>query len=128
MTAGAGGFVDITARASKIVYSGFFNAGAKMDVLDGKLQIEKEGKVKKLVREVEQVSFSGRRAVTQGQDITYVTERCVMKLTPEGVVVTEIAPGVELQANILDQAEFPLIVSPNLKPMSRPCSSPQKWD
>ena len=84
---------------------------------DGKLHIEKEGKVKKLVREVEQISFSGKRAVMQGQDITYVTERCVMKLTPEGVVVTEIAPGVELQANILDQAEFPLIVSPELKPM-----------
>ena len=54
----------------------------------------------------------------QGQDITYVTERCVMKLTGEGIVVTEIAPGVELQANILDQSEFPLIISPKLRPMS----------
>ncbi len=117
VTAGAGGFVDITARARKIVYSGFFNAGAKMEIVDGKLRIEKEGKVKKLVREVEQVSFSGRRGVTQGQDVTYVTERCVMKLTPEGIVVTEIAPGVELQSNILDQSEFPLIVSPALKSM-----------
>jgi acyl CoA:acetate/3-ketoacid CoA transferase len=117
VTAGAGGFVDITARARKIVYSGFFNAGAKMEIVDGKLKIEKEGKIKKLVREVEQVSFSGRRGVTQGQDVTYVTERCVMKLTPEGIVVTEIAPGVELQSNILDQSEFPLIVSPALKTM-----------
>ena len=117
VTAGAGGFVDITARARKIVYSGFFNAGAKMDVVDGKLRIDKEGRVKKLVREVEQVSFSGRRAVMQGQDVTYITERCVMKLAREGIVVTEIAPGVELQANILDQAEFPLLVAPNLKPM-----------
>ena len=117
VTAGAGGFVDITARARKIVYSGFFNAGAKMDVVDGKLRIDKEGRVKKLVREVEQVSFSGRRAVMQGQDVTYITERCVMELTPQGIVVTEIAPGVELQANILDQAEFPLLVAPNLKPM-----------
>jgi propionate CoA-transferase len=118
VTAGAGGFVDITSRAKKIVYSGFFNAGAKMEIRDGKLHIEKEGKVKKLVREVEQISFSGKRAVMQGQDITYVTERCVMKLTSEGVVVTEIAPGVELQSNILDQAEFPLIISPKLRPMS----------
>ena len=118
VTAGAGGFVDITSRAKKIVYSGFFNAGAKMEIRGGKLHIEKEGRVKKLVREVEQISFSGKRAVTQGQDITYVTERCVMKLTSEGVVVTEIAPGVELQANILDQSEFPLIVSPKLKPMN----------
>ncbi|MGQ0485600.1 MAG: acyl CoA:acetate/3-ketoacid CoA transferase [Hyphomicrobiales bacterium] len=119
VTAGAGGFVDITARARRIVYSGFFNAGAKMEVKDGKLRIDKEGRVKKLVREVEQVSFSGRRAVAQGQDVTYVTERCVMKLTREGMVVTEIAPGAELQANILDQSEFPLIVAPDLKPMQK---------
>ena len=118
VTAGAGGFVDITSRAKKIVYSGFFNAGAKMEIRDGKLHIEKEGKVKKLVREVEQISFSGKRAVMQGQDITYVTERCVMKLASDGVVVTEVAPGVELQANILDQSEFPLIISPRLKPMN----------
>lgn len=117
VTAGAGGFVDITARARKIVYSGFFNAGAKMEIVGGKLRIEKEGKVKKLVREVEQVSFSGSRGVMQGQDVTYITERCVMKLAPEGIVVTEMAPGVELQSNILDQSEFPLIVSPALKTM-----------
>jgi len=71
------------------------------------------------VNEVEQVSFSGRRGVAQGQDVTYVTERCVMKLTPDGIVVTEIAPGVDLQANILDQSEFPLIVSPKLKEMDK---------
>ncbi|WP_373502933.1 acyl CoA:acetate/3-ketoacid CoA transferase [Aestuariivirga sp.] len=125
VTAGAGGFVDITTRARKIVYSGFYNAGAKMEIVDGKLKIEKEGKVKKLVKEVEQVSFSGRRGVMQGQDVTYVTERCVMKLAPEGIVVTEIAPGVELQANILDQAEFPLIVSPGLKEMDKRLFQPE---
>ena len=117
VTAGAGGFVDITARAKRIVYSGFYNAGAKMEVAEGKLRIDKEGKVRKLVNEVEQVSFSGPRGVAQGQDVTYVTERCVLKLTAEGIVVTEIAPGVELQSNILDQSEFPLIVSPQLKEM-----------
>lgn len=117
VTAGVGGFVDITARARKIVFSGMFNAGAKLSVEDGKLVIEKEGKLKKLVNEVEHVTFSGRRAVEQGQDITYVTERCVMKLTAKGIVLTEIAPGVDLQAHILDQSEFPLIVSDNLKTM-----------
>ncbi len=85
VTAGAGGFVDITARAKKIVFSGFFNAGAKLSLADGALRIDQEGKVKKMVDEVEHVSFSGKRAVAQGQDITYVTERCVMKLTPEGL-------------------------------------------
>ena len=117
VTAGAGGFVDITARAKKIVYSGFYNAGAKMDVVDGKLRIEKEGRIKKLVKACEQITFSGRRAVMQNQDVTYVTERAVLKLTREGIVVMEIAPGVELQANILDQSEFPLIISPELKLM-----------
>lgn len=117
VTAGAGGFVDITARARKIVFSGMFNAGAKLGIEGGKLVIEKEGKLKKLVNEVEHVTFSGRRAIEQGQDITYVTERCVMRLTPDGIVLTEIAPGVDLQAHVLDQSEFPLIVSENLKVM-----------
>ncbi|MEJ6849495.1 acyl CoA:acetate/3-ketoacid CoA transferase [Sinorhizobium fredii] len=117
VTAGAGGFVDITARAKKIVFSGMFNAGAKLAVADGRLVIEKEGKLKKLVNQVEHVTFSGRRAIEQGQDITYVTERCVMKLTPEGIVLTEIAPGVDLQTHILDQSEFPLIVSNEIKVM-----------
>lgn len=115
VTAGAGGFVDITARARKIVFSGMFNAGAKLGIADGRLVIEKEGKLKKLVNEVEHVTFSGRRALEQGQDITYVTERCVMKLSADGIVLTEIAPGVELQRDILDQSEFPLIIAPDLK-------------
>ncbi|WEX77373.1 acyl CoA:acetate/3-ketoacid CoA transferase [Sinorhizobium numidicum] len=117
VTAGAGGFVDITARAKKIVFSGMFNAGAKLSVAEGRLVIEKEGKLKKLVNQVEHVTFSGRRAVEQRQDITYVTERCVMKLTPEGLVLTEIAPGADLQTDILDQSEFPLTVSDRLKRM-----------
>ena len=126
VTAGAGGFVDITSRARKLVFSGFYNAGAKMEISNGKLNIEKEGKVKKLVKDVEQVSFSGRRGVAQGQDVTYVTERCVMKLVSEGIVLTEIAPGVDLQANILNQSEFPLIVSPDLKEMDRQLFQPEK--
>src|SRR5215216_2572005 len=110
VTAGVGGFVDITARARKIVFSGFFMAGAQLAVDDGRLRIEKEGKVRKLVDAVEHVSFSGRRAVAQGQDITYVTERCVMRLAPDGIEVTEIAPGIDLKTDVLDKVEFPLIV------------------
>jgi propionate CoA-transferase len=110
VTAGAGGFVDITARARKIVFSGFFTAGAKLDIHDGQLVIRKEGKVRKLVEAVEQVSFSGPRAVAQGQEITYITERCVMELARDGIVVTEIAPGVDLDRDVLAQANFPLLV------------------
>jgi propionate CoA-transferase len=125
VTAGAGGFVDITARAKKIVFSGFFTAGAGLAIEAGKLKIEREGKVAKLVEEVEQVSFSGSRAVAQGQDVSYVTERCVMRLTPTGVVVTEIAPGVDLERDILAQAKFPLRASADLKRMEAALFRPE---
>lgn len=124
VTAGAGGFVDITCRARKIVFSGMFNAGAKLRVEDGRLVIDKEGKIKKLVEAVEHVTFSGRRAVEQGQDVTYVTERCVMKLTPAGLVVTEIAPGVDIERDILAQSEFPLTIANDLRTMSAGIFSP----
>ena len=117
VTAGAGGFVDITARARRIVFSGFFTAGAGLDIVDGALKIRGEGKVKKLVESVEQVSFSGPRAVEQGQHITYVTERCVMELTRDGIAVTEIAPGVDLDRDVLAQANFPLRVPDRPRPM-----------
>jgi acyl CoA:acetate/3-ketoacid CoA transferase len=125
VTAGAGGFVDITCRAKKIVFSGMFNAGAKLGVDGGKLTIEKEGKIKKLVETVEHVTFSGRRAIEQGQDVTYVTERCVMKLTPAGLVVTEIAPGVDVARDILAQSAFPLTIAGNCKTMPASIFSPE---
>lgn len=114
VTAGAGGFVDITARAKKIVFSGFFRAGAKLSLADGGIRIDRDGKVAKLVESVEQVSFSGKRAVAQGQDVTYVTERCVLKLTDRGLVVTEVAPGIDLKRDVLDQAAIPLGVADDL--------------
>jgi propionate CoA-transferase len=116
-TAGAGGFVDITTRAKRIVFSGTFNAGAKMRIEDGRIVIDEEGRIAKFVRKVDQVSFSGRRAVSQGQDITYVTERCVVKLKHEGLTVTEIAPGLDLQRDVLDRADTPLRVAEDLRVM-----------
>lgn len=116
-TAGAGGFVDITSRARKIVFSGNFNAGARMHVEDGRLVIDKEGKIAKFVSKVDQVSFSGQRARRQGQDVTYVTERCVIRLMESGLVVTEIAPGLDLQRDVLDQATTPLGVAADLRQM-----------
>jgi propionate CoA-transferase len=117
VTAGAGGFVDITAHARRIVFSGFFSAGADLAVESGTLAIRREGKVRKLVPQVEHVSFSGRRAIEQGQDITYVTERCVLKLTRDGIAVTELAPGVDLERDVLGQADFPLVVPTTPKRM-----------
>lgn len=117
LTAGCGGFVDITTHAKNIVFSGFFTAGAKLTVGTGLLKINQEGKSRKLVNKVDHVTFSGRMALERGQNIIYVTERCVMKLTSEGLIVTEIAPGINLEKDILSQAEFPLLVSADLKIM-----------
>ncbi len=116
-TAGAGGFVDITARARHIVFSGTFNAGAKMHIADGKLIIDQEGRIPKIVPKVDQVSFSGRRAIAHGQKATYVTERCVIMLTEQGLEVTEIAPGMDLARDVLEQTATPLKVASDLKMM-----------
>jgi propionate CoA-transferase len=118
VTAGCGGFVDITAHARKLVFSGFFRAaGLELDIARGKLKIRKDGKFAKFVPQVEHVTFSGRRARSQNQDVTYVTERCVLRLLDQGLTVTEIAPGVELERDVLAQAGIDLKVAPDLKTM-----------
>jgi acyl CoA:acetate/3-ketoacid CoA transferase len=118
VTAGAGGFIDITANGRNLVFSGYFTAGGlDLAIEDGKLRIIKEGKARKFTRQVEHVTFSGRRARANNQNVLYVTERCVIALEPEGLTVIEIAPGIDLQRDVLGQAEIPLRVSPNLKLM-----------
>ena len=124
-TAGAGGFVDITARAGRIIFSGNFNAGAKMHIEEGRLVIDQEGKIAKIVPQVDQISFSGKRAVAQGQQATYVTERCVMKLTADGLLVTEIAPGIDLDRDVLAQAATPLKVADDLRQMDPALFQPE---
>jgi acyl CoA:acetate/3-ketoacid CoA transferase len=118
VTAGCGGFVDITAHARRIVFSGFFRAGGlDLDIGGGRLAIRREGRFAKFVPAVEHVTFSGRRARATGQDVTFVTERCVLKLLPQGLTVTEVAPGVDLARDVLAQAAIPLAVAPDLAPM-----------
>jgi acyl CoA:acetate/3-ketoacid CoA transferase len=118
VTAGIGGFIDITARAKHIVFSSYFTAGGlQLDIVRGKLKILQEGRFKKFVSRIEEVTFSGRRAREMGQQVTYVTERCVLQLETEGLVVTEIAPGIRLQEDVLDQAGIPLAVSAQLREM-----------
>src|SRR5436309_13113255 len=85
LTAGCGGFVDITTHAKRIVFSGFFTAGAKLQAGDGKLTILREGKSRKFIDAVEHVTFSGDMARRRGQRISYITERCVIDLAEAGL-------------------------------------------
>ncbi len=109
--AGAGGFINISQSARKIVFVGTFNAGhLRMAVEGGELRILEDGTVAKFVCEVEHRTFSGSEAVRRGQRVLYVTERCVFRLCAEGLELIEIAPGIDLQRDILDRMDFaPLI-------------------
>jgi acyl CoA:acetate/3-ketoacid CoA transferase len=117
LTAGCGGFVDITTHARRLVFSGFFTAGAKLEAGGGKLKIVSEGKSRKLVSAVEHVTFSGQMARKRGQRVIYVTERCVLSLDAEGITVREIAPGVDVQRDVVAQSDVPLRVARDLKVM-----------
>lgn len=112
VTAGAGGFIDITATARNLVFSGPFAAGRQqIEVEDGRLAIREDGQVAKFVPAVEHVTFSGRMARERGQRVTFVTERCVIRLLPDGLTVTETAPGIDLERDILARVEVPLRVA-----------------
>ena len=116
--AGAGGFIDITQNAKKVVYCGTFTAkGLKTECVDGKLVIVQEGAKKKFVNQVEHITFSGDYANEVGQPVLYVTERAVFELRPEGVTLIEIAPGIDLQTQVLDQMEFMPKIAEDLKLM-----------
>jgi len=119
LTAGCGGFVDITARARKIVFSGWFEAGAKIDLSDDGIRVAAPGKFTKMVDQVEHVTFSGRRAREIGQDVIYVTERCVISLTDAGLVATEIMPGIDAQRDIVAASEGRVKVAENATLMPR---------
>jgi len=116
---GPGGFINISQGTRKVIFSGTLTTGG-LDIApngeDG-VTLNAEGRTRKFVPEVEQITFSGRVAVERGQQITYVTDRAVFELTPAGLMLTEIASGIDLQRDVLDQIGFDVAVSPQLKPM-----------
>lgn len=126
ITSGIGGFIDISSHARRLVFSGPFTAGGlKIALKHETISIEQEGRTQKFVPRVEQVTFSGRQARQRGQHVLYITERCVLRLEPDGLVVTEIAPGIQLERDVLSQSEIPLRISPELRFMDRRIFRPE---
>jgi propionate CoA-transferase len=109
--AGAGGFINISQNAKKVLFVGTFTAGGlEIAIADGKLAIERDGSTRKFVHAVEHRTFSGPYAAKARKPVLYITERCVFGLTADGVELLEIAPGVDLQRDILQQMDFTPVV------------------
>ncbi|MGB3979241.1 MAG: CoA-transferase [Tepidanaerobacteraceae bacterium] len=120
LLSGCGGAINISQNAKKVVFCGTFTAkGLEQDISNNEIKIVKEGSIKKLVNKVDQITFSGNYAKSINQEVYYITERCVFKLANEGLCLTEIAPGIDLQRDILEQMEFEPIIAENLKVMDR---------
>jgi propionate CoA-transferase len=111
--AGAGGFINISQNAKKVIFVGTFGAGRlRIAIADGRLAILDEAKAKKFVEAVEHVTFSGPYATARGQHALYVTERCVFTLGAGGLELIEVAPGIDIERDILARMDFkPLIPS-----------------
>ena len=109
--AGAGGFINISQNAKKVVFVGTFGAGKlRVAASDGKLAILEEARGRKFVEAVEHVTFSGPFAAARGQGVLYVTERCVFALRPDGLELVEVAPGIEIERDILALMDFKPLV------------------
>ena len=127
---GAGGFINISQNAKTVVFVGTFTAGDLVTrVADGRLHIDAEGSQHKFVQQVEHRTFSAREALRRGQRVLYVTERCVLRLigTVEApaLELIEIAPGVDLQRDVLAQMDFAPAISPHLKLMDAALFQPE---
>ncbi|OJJ20385.1 acyl CoA:acetate/3-ketoacid CoA transferase [marine bacterium AO1-C] len=115
--AGAGGFINISQNAKAVYFMGTFTAKAEIVIEDGQLKILQDSDKLKFVEQVGQITFNGDYARSRQQIVYYITERCVFKITEKGLELIEIAPGVDLQKDILDKMTFKPVVSPDLKTM-----------
>jgi propionate CoA-transferase len=116
---GPGGFINISQGTGKVVFSGTLTTGGLQVAPDGdgRLVLRHEGRVQKWLPRVEQVTFSGRNAVARGQQVMYITDRAVFRLTADGIELVEIAPGIDLERDLRDRIGFPIRVSDALRPM-----------
>jgi len=126
---GPGGFINITQSTKKVIFMGTFTAnGLEEEITNAALKIKQEGKKKKFVQKVQQITFAAKTAISNHQTILYITERAVFKLTENGLLLIEIAPGIDLQKDILNQMEFEPQISPNLKIMDSRIFDPAKMN
>ena len=110
-TVGPGGFIDIAQNARKVVFCGTFAANGVVYAIDDQnITIERYGQVRKLVQAVDQITFSGQQALASGQQVLCVTERAVFELTEAGMCLRELAPGIDLRADVLERMDFAPIV------------------
>jgi len=116
--AGCGGFVNITQNAKRVFFLGTFTAkGLKIKAENGTLTILNEGSEKKFLKHVEQITFSGEYAVKNKLPVMYITERAVFELREDGLCLTEIAPGIDLQKDVLNLMDFKPKIAEPLKKM-----------
>jgi len=124
--AGVGGFVNITQTAKRVVFCGTFTAGGlEVAIEDHQLRIVKEGRIRKFVEHVQQVSFSAKRSRQSNQEVLYVTERAVFRLVADGLELIEIAPGIELDKHVLDLMPFKPVIR-SIQPMPEHAFAPPK--
>ena len=118
VTVGPGGFIDIAQNAKKVIFCGTFDTKrSKLRTGAGELIVEKPGEIRQLVQQVDQITFSGKQALKQKQEVIYATERALFRLTEAGLVLEELAPGVELEKDVLQQMDFVPIIPKQLKRM-----------
>ena len=114
--AGSGGFINISQSARRVVFAGTFtNGGLEVKVADGRLRIVREGSQKKFIKAVQQITFNGAYAAEVGQSVLYVTERCVFRRGPDGMELIEVAPGIDIERDVLAQMDFmPIVRNPGV--------------
>lgn len=115
--AGPGGFINISQSAREVYFLGMFRAGATLHIDDGGVRVIQEGPGAKFLARVEQITFSGARALKYGQTVYFITERCVFQLTTAGLELTELAPGLDLDKHVLSAMAFRPLISPGLSAM-----------
>lgn len=116
---GCGGFIDISQETKRIVFGGTLCAKSKVQIADGKVTVLEQGTIRKFVNQVQQITFNGNRAIETGKRVVFITERCVFELRENGLTLTEIAPGINMERDIFAQMDYRPNIADDLKEMPK---------